>query len=62
MDEVTHTILEQPNGGFGGLGSGFVGGISGLQQRIILNSHHKSLVLTSGIEQTYIQHLSPIAV
>lgn len=24
MDEVTHTILEQPNGG---LGSGFVGGI-----------------------------------
>lgn len=29
MDEVTHTILEQPNGGFGGLGSGFVGGIIG---------------------------------
>ena len=28
MDEVTHTILEQPNNmGFGGLGSGFVGGI-----------------------------------
>lgn len=26
MDEVTHTILEQPNNmGFGGLGSGFVG-------------------------------------
>ena len=30
MDEVTHTILEQPNNmGFGGLGSGFVGGIIG---------------------------------
>ena len=29
MDEVTHTILEQPNSGFGGLGSGFVGGIIG---------------------------------
>ena len=30
MDEVTHTILEQPgNMGFGGLGSGFVGGIVG---------------------------------
>ena len=30
MDEVTHTILEQPNNmGFGGLGSGFVGGIVG---------------------------------
>lgn len=30
MDEVTHTILEQPgNMGFGGLGAGFVGGIVG---------------------------------
>ena len=30
MDEVTHTILEQPgNMGFGGLGSGFIGGIVG---------------------------------
>lgn len=30
MDEITHTILEQPNNmGFGGLGSGFVGGIIG---------------------------------
>ena len=29
MDEVTHTLLEQPNGGFGGLGSGFIGGIIG---------------------------------
>lgn len=29
MDEVTHTLLEQPSGGFGGLGSGFVGGIIG---------------------------------
>lgn len=30
MDEVTHTILEQPSGmNFGGLGSGFVGGIIG---------------------------------
>lgn len=30
MDEVTHTILEQPgNMGFGGLGSGFIGGMVG---------------------------------
>ena len=30
MDEVTHTILDQPSGmGFGGLGSGFIGGIIG---------------------------------
>lgn len=30
MDEVTHTILEQPNNmGFGGLGAGFIGGVVG---------------------------------